>query len=85
MVLNMTKALTENEKIILTKYDLFFESRLSKLEVIADELKTNTDEIKRDLKEDVKEIKHDLRWMLGTWITLNTIMLGLMAKGFNWL
>lgn len=66
--------MTESEKMIITKYDLYYEGRLSKLEIISSEL-----------KEDVKEIKSDIRWMMGVWISINCIMMGLMAKGFHWL
>lgn len=65
--------MTEQEKIAITKYDLYYESRMTKMETIAEEL-----------KDDVKEIKSDMRWMLGIWISINIIMMGLMAKGFHW-
>lgn len=64
----------DQEKIAITKYDLYYESRMTKMETIAE-----------DLKENVKEIKNDLRWMLGIMLGFSGIMLGLMAKGFHWL
>ncbi|HMG15470.1 MAG TPA: hypothetical protein VK590_08495 [Saprospiraceae bacterium] len=57
----------------LTKYDLFYEGRLSKIETMSEKM-----------QEDVREIKSDIRWMMGVWISINCIMMGLMAKGFNW-
>ena len=66
--------LTDHEKLIITKYDLYFESRLTRLEVTCDNLVKN-----------VQEIKTDLRWMLGIMLGFSGIMLSLMAKGFHWL
>lgn len=62
------------EKISLTKYDLLFESRLTKVETVIS-----------NLEKDVKEIKIDIRWILGLMISFSTIMIGIMAKGFHWL
>lgn len=67
----MTK--DEHVQLIITKYDLLFESRLSKTEQSLD-----------DLRSTCQEIKSDLRWMLGIMLTFSGIMLGLMAKGFHW-
>lgn len=61
------------EKITLTKYDLLFESRLTKVETTMDLI----------VKE-MKEIKTDLRWLLGLMIGFSTILIGIMAKGFHW-
>lgn len=61
------------EEILITKYDLLFESRLSKVEVTMDNLNYN-----------IKEIKTDLRWMFGLMIMITGILLGTMAKGFHW-
>jgi len=65
--------MTPQEHITLTKYDLYYESRMTKMETISEELKDN-----------VKEIKTDLRWMLGLMLMFSGIMLGMMAKGFHW-
>lgn len=62
------------DEITITKYDLLFESRLTKVET--------TMEI---LKSDSKEIKTDLRWILGLMISFSTIIIGVMAKGFHWI
>lgn len=61
------------EQIAITKYDLYYESRMTKMETLYTEI-----------IGDIKEIKLDLRWMLGIWISINIIMLGLMAHGFKW-
>ncbi len=73
--------MTEREQALITKYDLLFESRLAKTE----QSLINLDRTCADLRETCKEIKTDLRWMLGIWIGVNSLMLSLMAKGFHWL
>ncbi len=62
------------EELLITKYDLLFESRLTKVET--------TMEI---LVKDMQEIKHDIRWLLGLMISFSTIFIGIVAKGFHWL
>ncbi len=65
--------MTEAEKVVITKYDLYYESRMTKMETIAEEL-----------KNDIKEIKFDLRWMLGIMGSTTVILVGLMIHGFKW-
>ena len=65
--------MTDAEKLAITKYDLYYESRMTKMETIASEL-----------KESIKEIKWDLRWMLGVIGATGLILIGVMAKGFHW-
>lgn len=65
--------MTEAEKLTITKYDLYYESRMTKMETIAEELKS-----------DMKEIKADLRWMLGVMGATTIILAGIMAHGFKW-
>lgn len=79
---------TKEEKISITKYDLLFESRLSKVETKFDTIDTKFDAIDHKFKiidTDIKEIKTDLRWLLGLMISFSTIMIGIMAKGFHWI
>lgn len=66
--------MNEHEKITITKYDLLFESRLTKVESIIE-----------SVNENMKEIKTDLRWMLGLMLGFSGIILTLMAKGFHWI
>jgi len=66
--------MTPAESLAITKYDLFYEQRMTKVECAIEEL-----------KGDVREIKIDLRWMLGLMISFSTIMIGIMAKGFHWM
>lgn len=66
--------MTEYEKMIITKYDLMYEQRMTKVECNID-----------GLGKDIKEIKTDLRWLLGLMISFSTVIIGIIAKGFNWL
>lgn len=65
--------LTNAEKIAITKYDLLYEQRMTRVETTLESL----------IKE-VKEIKTDLRWLLALMIGFSGIILGVMAKGFHW-
>jgi len=65
--------MTEPEKMLITKYDLLFESRLTRVEATMD-----------NLDKHIIELKSDLRWLLGVMIGFGGIILGLMAKGFHW-
>jgi hypothetical protein len=65
--------MTENEQISINKYDLLFESRLTRVETTMD-----------NIDQHIKEIKSDLRWMFGIMLGFSGILLGLMAKGFHW-
>jgi hypothetical protein len=64
-------------ELLITKYDLLYESRLSKTEATLDFLCKSIDTT-------VKELKADVRWMLGMMFGFGSILLGLMAKGFHW-
>lgn len=78
----MTK--DEQVQLIITKYDLLFESRLSKIETTLEKAEKNLDGTFRSLNDTIKEIKNDIRWMFGIMLSFYGIMLGLMAKGFHW-
>lgn len=65
--------MTEQEQMIITKYDLLFESRLTRVETTMD-----------NIDQHIKEVKSDLRWMFGIMLGFSGILLGLMAKGFHW-
>lgn len=74
------KTLTEHEKMLITKYDLLFESRLTKVETTI----TN-------LEKDIKDIKIDMRWLIGIMLGgfagcfgFMAALFGLMAHGFKW-
>lgn len=67
-------------ELIITKYDLLFESRLTKVETTISNVDETLKEIKSELKSVKSEMKTDFRWMLGMMIAL----FGLMAHGFKW-
>lgn len=68
---------TEYEQMLLTKYDLMFESRLSKVE-------TGLENAEKNLGEAIKSLNFDIRWMFGIFMAFDTAILALMAKGFHW-
>jgi len=72
--------MTESEKIAITKYDLYYESRMTKVEATTEALKNDILEI----KSNIKEIRSDLKWMLGVMGSVGMIIVGLMAHGFKW-
>lgn len=67
---------TKEEQMIITKYDLLFESRLSKVESSIDHMNKSMD----DIKVDMRGIKSEFRWLFGLILVLG----GMMAKGFGW-
>jgi hypothetical protein len=75
---------TEYEQMLITKYDLMFESRLSRVETAQENTAQNLISAEKNLTDAVKEIKSDLRWMFGIMLGFSGILLGLMAKGFHW-
>ena len=46
--------MTESEKIAITKYDLLYEQRMTRVESAIESLSTN-----------IKEIRSDFRWIIG--------------------
>ena len=60
---------TKEEQLAITKYDLLFESRLSKVEATMEHLNKSID-----------GIKSEFRWLFGLILVLG----GMMAKGFGW-
>ncbi len=73
--------MTEQENITITKYDLLFESRLTRVEKIMDLFNKRMDHLDKNMADNFKEIKTNLRWLLGIIIGFGG---GLMAKGFHW-
>jgi len=69
--------MTEQEKIIITKYDLLYEQRMTRVETVLETLAKDVTEIKKD-------IKSDFRWLLGIIIGINAGLFALMAHGFKW-
>ena len=62
--------MTESE--VLKNANVLLETRITKVEI------NNT-----NMAEDIIEIKRNLRWLLGLVFSLNTTIIGLLAKGFN--
>ena len=69
--------MTENERMLLTKYDLLFESRLTRVE-------TTIEILLKDVKEIKAEMKTDFKFYMYVYFTGMVGLAGLMAKGFNW-
>ncbi len=88
--------MTESEKIALTKYDLYYEQRMTRLESALENLgyeqrltrvESTCENLKKDvsdIKVELKDIHADLKWILGIMGTMTVILVGLMAHGFKW-
>lgn len=68
---------TTQEKMIITKYDLLYEQRMTRVETALENLSSNVTEIRRD-------IKTDFRWLLGITVGGFAGLFSLMAHGFHW-
>ncbi len=68
---------TKEEQMIITKYDLLYEQRMTRVE-------TTLEGMEKRMIDGFREMKTDFRWlvliMLGGFGTL----FGLMAHGFKW-
>lgn len=60
------------EERLITANDIKIESRLTKVEVST-----------KTIHDDLKEVKRSLRWLIGIVFSLNTTIIGVLAKGFN--
>lgn len=69
------------ENISITKYDLLFESRLTRVESAMENFSISVKILSDELRETRKDMKADFRWMIAMMIGLVTIM----AKGFHWI
>ena len=76
--------MTEQEKMSITKYDLYYESRMTKVESAIEHLNINMEKIEKEMKEGFKEVRGDLKWLLGIIGGVGMIIVGLMAHGFKW-
>lgn len=65
--------MTKEEQLIITKYDLLFESRLTKVECGYQELSDTVKEIKQDIK-DVKKLLHTIIGVVMTSIIIPIIL-----------
>lgn len=57
----------------ITKYDLMFESRLTRTETTCEHLITS-----------VNDLRTDMKWGFAMILGLFGMVFGLMAKGFHW-
>ncbi len=67
----------EAEKITITKYDLLYEQRMTRVETAMESLVS-------DVKDMRTDIRSDFRWLLGIIIGGNAGLFALMAHGFKW-
>ena len=65
------------DQMIITKYDLLFESRMTRVETVLEELGKDVSDMKKDMRS-------DFRWLLGIIIGGNAGLFALMAHGFKW-
>jgi hypothetical protein len=72
--------MTKDEHIVITKYDLLYEQRMSRVESAIENINENLSDLKSENKEIRKQMSTDFRWLLVLMISL----LGVMAKGFHW-
>lgn len=70
--------MTDKEQMLITKYDLMYEARLTRVETVLENIDKN-------MTVNFKEIKSDMRWLFGMMITMSGILLSIMAKGFHWM
>jgi hypothetical protein len=81
--------ITAAEKLTITKYDLLYEQRMTRVETTLENINKNMTENFKEIKADMKS---DFRWLFGISLTMFALMLGfsgglltVMAKGFHWI
>ncbi len=65
------------ELMTITKYDLLYEQRMTRIE-------TALESIPSEIKELRKDMRSDFRWLLGIILGGNAGLFALMAHGFKW-
>ncbi len=86
---------TKEEQATITKYDLLYEQRMTRVETILENMdkfvREGFKEIKSELKEIRQDMKSDYRWLFGIMLVGFLALLGgmgtlfgLMAHGFKW-
>lgn len=76
--------MTEAEKVVITKYDLYYEQRMTKVESAIESLVSGMTSIVSEMKEIRKDMRSDFRWLLGIILGSNAGLFALMAHGFKW-
>lgn len=75
---------TQQEQLTITKYDLLYEQRMTRVETSMSNLDSTLKEIKSEMKEIRGDMKTDFRWLLSIMILFSSSLAGLMAHGFHW-
>lgn len=70
--------MTDREKMIITKYDLLYEQRMTRVETLLESMD-------KTFRDGFKEIKTDFRWLVLIMLAGFGTLFGLMAHGFKWL
>lgn len=78
-------ATTDKEKLLLTKYDLMFESRLSKTEESLKHLDKTLISLEKTVHDGFRELRGDMKWLLRLMLTMTGATLLIMAHGFHWI
>ncbi len=76
----MSKDRTEID-LIITKYDLLFEQRLTRTETICEKIENDL----YNIRSDIRDIRIDFRWLVGIMLTGFAGLFGMMAHGFHWI
>jgi uncharacterized membrane protein YjjP (DUF1212 family) len=84
--------ITKDEQAAITKYDLLYEQRMTRVESAIENVNQSLIDIKQDNKEfrnEFKEIRNEMRsgfkWLLTFMIGFSIALVDVMAKGFHWI
>ncbi len=69
--------MNKNEELSITKYDLLYEQRMTRVE-------TTLENMDKRITEGFKEMKTDFRWLVLIMLSGFGTLFGLMAHGFKW-
>jgi len=76
--------MTESEKISITKYDLLYEQRMTKVETTLENMDKYIREVAKDMKSDFKWIVIIMLGGFGTLLGGMAGLFGMIAHGFKW-
>lgn len=69
--------MTEQEKLSITKYDLLYEQRMTRVE-------TTLEGMEKRMTDGFREMKVDFRWLVLIMLAGFGSLFGLMVHGFKW-
>jgi uncharacterized membrane protein YjjP (DUF1212 family) len=69
--------MTDQERISITKYDLLYEQRMTRVE-------TTLEGMEKRMTDGFREMKTDFRWLVLIMLGGFGSLFGLMAHGFKW-